>query len=573
MAAAPPEGLLARCVKASDALRRGDRASALLEVEALPGPAEEGADTEAGGLLLAFRLFRALDRDPAPLRSFVQSHVCPLLKSGTALGLGAADKLALVTCYLEGFEPPTGRPQPTALLLAWTPVTALLSHAADEAVATRSEALLARVGGLGADLVATVAAFRAAEQITAEQAGDFTREVRERTRLCYAALRDANPDAAEAYRGLALVLAADGHYADARAEVARGLRNCENDAELTALFSRMLQLEGRAGEAYGPLRELARREPNRAAWWGLAVTAAVAAGRADLALADCAAMRAALPGHPWAARAEAKLWLDAGDAARAAQLLHPLGAAALAQDVDGARLYARALSAAGLHVLVPEFLAEAARAAQASDDPAALAAALRGLVEAKPDAAGATRVAAECQRFAGRWPEATEFHRLRAEALARVAESSAPDWDAAKVVAAVQAVERWRAREPRARRAAVLLVTLRLVGGDAAQMHRDAAPLRDAEADPLATGDELEALGAAYRVRGELDAAARVLGRLTRSSAARPGAYVQLALTYLAQRKFPEARAALASAQTLPRTPREQADYAAAARQLLQESP
>ena len=567
-----PKDWLARCAKASAALARGDRAAAVAEVEALPEPGEEGANVEAGGLLVAFRLFRALDRDTARLRGFVQARVCPALKSATVQSLGAADKLALVACYLEGFEPPSPRPQPTPLLLAWTPVAALMDAAAE------SEPHLARVGGLGAGLSAAVAAFRATDQLTAEQAADFTREVNERSRRCFTKLREANPKAAEAYRGLAVLLAGDGQYAEARAEVVRGLQACENDPSLAAIFGRMLQLEGRALEAYSALREMADREPQKAAWWGLAVTAAVAANRADLALADCAAMRHALPGNAWAARAEAGLWLDAGDAARAAALLHPLGAADLAKDADAARLYARSLSAAGRHAELPAFLAEAERVAHDRDDPAALAGALRGLLEAKPDAAGAVRVAAECQRFAGRWPAADDFYRLRAEALYRVAEGSAPEWDGATVAAAVHAVERFRARRPGDRAAAVMLVTLRLHAGpnrtgNVEHAARDAGPLRDAESDPLATADELEALGTVYRATGKWTDAARVLERLSRSAAARPGAAVQLALTYLAQQKIPEARAALALAQTCPRTPQEQADYVAAVRQLAQETP
>ena len=563
-----PKDWLAHCVLAADALRRGDRGGACAALDALPGPGDEGAATEAGGLLLAFRLFRALDRDPGVLRGFVHGEVCPSLKSGTAQTLGPADALALLGCYVEGFEPPTGRPQPTPLLLAWTPAAALLARAADEAVATRDAPLLASAGGLATDLAEVVAAFRGAGQLTAQQAGEFTREVRGHAAQCYATLREVKPKAAEAYRGLALLHAGDGRYPEARAEVERGLRHCENDPELSALFGRMLQLEGRATEAHAGFRALADREPTSATWWGLAVTAAVAAGRHDLALADCAAMRAALPGHPWAARAEAKLWLDAGDPARAAQLLHPLGVTVLAADAEGARLSARSLSAAGLHVFVPELLAEAERGAQATDDPTALAAALRGLLEANPDAAGANRVAAECQRFAGRWPEATDFYRLRAEALFRVAESKAPAWDALEVAAALQAAERWRARRPRDRSAAVLLVTLRLRSDDAAQVSADATPLRDAEADPLMAAAELEALGTASRVGGDLDAAARVLERLARSPSATPGGHVQLALTYHAQGKLPAARAALAQAQLRPRSPQVQADYVATARQL-----
>ena len=245
---------------------------------------------------------------------------------------------------------------------------------------------------------------------------------------------------------------------------------------------------------------------------------------------------------------------------------------------DAARLYAHALSAAGLHVEVPGFLAEVERAAQAFDNPVALAGALRGVVEARPDAAECGRVAAECQRFLGRWPQADAFDRLRAEALARVAESTAPEWDAAKVAAALQAAERWRARRPQDRAAAVTLVTLRLHGtrnavSQAGQAYRDAAPLRDAEADPLLTADELDALGSAYLAVGKFDDARRVLERLTRSAAAPPGALVRLARAHLAQRNLPEARAALAAAQARPRNPQDQADYVAAVRQLQQENP
>ena len=567
-----PKDWLARCARASAALARGDRAAAVAEVEALPDPGEEGANVEAGGLLVAFRLFRALDRDTARLRGFVQARVCPALKSAGVQSLGAADKLALVACYLEGFEPPSARPQPTPLLLAWTPVAALMDAAAE------SEPESARAGGLGVGLCRAVATFRATDQMTAEQAGDFTREVNERSRRCFTKLRAANPKAAEAYRGLAVLLAGDGQYTEARAEVVRGLQECENDPGLAAIFGRMLQLEGRALEAYSALRAMADQEPHKAVWWGLAVTAAVAANRADLAVADCAAMRHALPGNAWAARAEATLWLDAGDAGRAADLLQPLGTADLAGDADAARLYARSLSAAGRPAELPAFLAEAERVAHDRDDPAALAGALRGLLEAKPDAPGARRVAAECQRFVARWPDAGEFYRLRAEALYRVAEGTAPEWDGAAVAAAVQAVERFRARHPGDRAAAVMLVTLRLHSGpnrtgNVEHAARDAGPLRDAEADPLATADELEALGTVYRASGKLTDAARVLERLSRSAAVRPGAAVQLALTYLGQRKFPEARAALALAQTCPRSPQEQADYVAAVRQLPQETP
>jgi predicted Zn-dependent protease len=578
-----PKNWLAHCARAANYLRAGDRDAARAELDALPEPTDPDAATDPGGLAVAFQLFARLDRDPDPLRAFVQNRLCPTLKSPRVQSAAAGEKLALLTCYLQGFEPARDRPQPAALLVAWSPANLLAESAAEDALAGPDAALLARVGALGNGLRAALAALRAGGQVTAEQATNFARENDTRTRKCLTKLKELDPDAAGAYHGLAQLYAEAGDYAAAREEVVAGLRRCESDPALSALFGRMLQAEGRALEAYGVLRAKARAEPDRAAWWSLAVEAALAANRRDLALADCAAMREALPGNPWPARVEASIRLRGGDAAAALLLLllTPLGPDALARDPEAARLYARALAEGGRREDVLGFLAAAVASSQTADDPAAAAGALRGLVEANataPVAAAAERVAADCQRLLGRWPESDELYRLRAEALFQAAAATAPAWEPAKLAEAMRAAQRYRARQPLDRTAAARLVTLRLHSagdrsavGDAAL--RDAVPLRDAEADPLLGGPELDALGAAYLAAGRFADARRVLTRLAASGAATAGSLTRLALALNALGEGGAARAALASAQSRPRTPQEQADYVAAARTIYPESP
>jgi tetratricopeptide (TPR) repeat protein len=309
----------------------------------------------------------------------------------------------------------------------------------------------------------------------------------------------------------------------------------------------------------------------------MAAQAAAAAHRRDWALAAIDRVLAADPKNRLALRAQAVLYLEAGDAGRAAQLLAGLGEETLAKDPMAARTYARALTEGGLEVRVEDFVEAAVAAGREQNTPAPAVAAVRGWADAPPTAARAGRIAARVDRLLERWPDLPALLVLRAEALARAAELGDPAWDPVTVGLAVQAWARVRAADPDSRAAAAALARLRLSGeNNPDQAARDGAPLLAAEADPTLTPADLELIGAVYRTTGKLDAAARVLERATQgvvrtlTPAGTAGCWVQLALTYHAQGKRPDAQNALRVAASLPRTSREQADYVAAAKTIFQ---
>lgn len=560
---------LARCTKAAAALARDDQPAAAAALAALD-PASPKAGIEPSGLALAFQLYRRTGRDTAPLRAFAQANVTRFVKTPTAQHLPPTDKLILVECYLEGFDPAPDQAPPPRLVEAWAAVRNLTAGAFDEAAAAGDDAVLAGVGRLGRPFGTVVAVFARHGQITADQAADYRKEDADRTTKAWQAVLAKNPARPDAHRGLALAAAQAGDYAQARKQVTDGLAADGDDPDLMQLFSRMLQVEGRALEAFEKLRATARTKPAEAVWWVLAADAAAAANRRDLGLAAVREFRQTDPGNRWAIRTEARLRLDAGDAAAAAQLLFPLGTEGLAAEPAAGRLYVRALAAAGLAVQVEPYLAAAEEYAAAHTTPAPVTAALQGLLDAPPDAGRAKLVADRADWALVRFPDSADLFRLKADALYRLAELGG--WEPGAVAAAVRAGERFRAKAAGDRRTASQLVMLRLYGEkNPGQAYRDAAPLRDAEADPLMTVAELEQLGLVYLRTNRPADALRVLTRAGKSQMATAGCRTQLALALRASGRPADAKAELNRARAMPRTPREQADYVAAANLLYRE--
>ena len=559
-----PKDWLARCVRAAHALTRGDRAAAEADLAALPSPDDPRARLDPAGLLLAFQLYRSTGRPSDELRALVQTRLVAAVRSSGVQGLPPGEKLGFVECYLEGFEPAADKPQPSSMVQAWAAVSDLADRATDEAAAAGTVPVLARAGRLAPRLALGLDLFRRHGQVTAEQYAELAKELEGRARRAWQAVLVKEPKNHEAFHGMAMSHLRANEYAAGREWTVRGLTECGDDPNLGALFSRLLQLEGRPMLAWNALASTARANPGKTIWWVLAAEAALAAGRRDLALDACAEVRKADPGNPRMLAAEASMWLAAGDASKAAQLLHQLGEPALAVDPRTARLYTGALAESGLDVRVDGFLALAEEAAVKANSPAPIAAALRGLVDAPPDAARAAAVAARADRLlTDRWPDHADLFRLRADALARVAELSSPAWDPPRVRAAVQAYDRLRAKLPDDAGAAFGLAALHLYGEDnPEQAVRDLAPVR--VADGTLTARQLELFGQAYRRTGKPTEAAAVLERAVRMSDAPAGCYTQLALAYHALGRDTEARTLLAAAGGRKRDDREHAEYVAA---------
>jgi tetratricopeptide (TPR) repeat protein len=563
-----PKDWLARCVRAMAALSRGDRAEANAELDQLPSPEDRRAHVSSSGLLLAFRLYRAVGRDVAPLRAFVQSHVLPHLRSTDSQRFPAGQKAELVDCYLEAFEPATEKRQPPAVAQGWAAAARLADLAVEEATEAGDTATLTRIGRSGTPLAIRLRLLRRHDQVTAEQFTDLNRELEDRTRRAWQAVRDADPTSAEAYRGLA-----ESHWragdADGRRAawevISDGLKATNGDPQLYEIFSQILKRLGAAEAAWEELRRAAELRPGETVLWVLAADAALAAHRPDLARQACEQVRAVDPNNRWATWMEARIWLNGGYPHKAVDLLRTFGEPALARDPSAARAYARALTETEQETRVEGFLALAEQAAEKANSPGPAVAVLVGWGEARPDDPDlARKIAGRADRLLARWADEPDLYRVRAGALFRAAEGTDPPWDPARVREAIQSAERLRARLPNDTDAAFWLGWLRLADDNPERALRDVAPLLSPEADPVLTAPQLELIGAVYRRTGRLEDAVRVLSRAGEESNPHAGVFIQLALTYHERGQYGDARAALEKARHRPRTPREQADYRAA---------
>lgn len=561
-----PGDWLAHCVRANDFLVKGDPEAAGLELDALSPINHPDLKLDIGTLLYAMRLHRAAARDLAPLRAFLQSRVLPMLRSSTAHAMAARDKLALIECYLEAFEPNTEKPQPLVIAQGWAAAAELADLAFEDAKEANDATTLTRIGLAGTRLHAGLQTLRQHDHITEAQHADLKRELEDRTWQAWEKVRELQPTNHESYHGLALVRLRAQDYLGAREQVAQGLTACGEVPELAVLFSRMLQLEGRPLEAYEALARKAEQTPGVVTWWGLAAESAIVARRRDLALEACRRMRQVNATNGWALRTEARLWLEAGEPKKTLEILSPSGEPALATNPEAARYYTRALTETGQPDRVEAFL----KLVEANEP--VMVAALRGWSEARPeDVTRSAKVADRVTLLLTRWSENMDLLRVQAQALLRVAEGSVPAWDPVRVAKAVQAHERLRARLPDDRVAIVGLGWLRLYGeGNPEHAFRDLALLRAVEATPGVTTAELELLGAVYRRTGKIEQAVQVLQRATRLPDVSAGCFTQLALAYHARGQKVEARAALETARSLPRSSREQGDYLTAAKLIVQ---
>ena len=564
---------LARCVVAAALLQRGDKPAAAAELAQLPSPGNPAARVDPGGLLFAFRLFRATDSDPTPLRTFVQGVILPLVKAPNAAQLPAAEKVSLLECYVEGFEPGRDRPQPAALAEAWAPAARLADAAADEATEATEAAALVRLGRLTPRFDDGLAALRRGDQVTEAEFAHLQGDLRGRGRRVWEAVLAADPKNAEAYRGLGTVLLrawdatppADrpALYQQARDVLVRGLEARDDDPELAQLFARLMAAEGQPLRAAEFLIGQAHRHPDKPVWWALAAEAAVAANRREVALEACAKLRQKDPDNLYAVRTEARLWIEAGEPARALSVLARLGQPALARDANAAYSYTRALAETG----AADALAGFVTAVAAADPPTAVGAAARGLA----DAAGlpADELTARLAVLAERHPGHPDLLKTRAEAAYRAAEAGDPIWQVGRVAAAARAVEQALAKLPDDPGLAVRLGWLRLRGeNNLPQAVRAVAGLGTLTAP---TPAQSELLGAVALAEGKLPAAVTHLERATSAADAPAGAYALLARAYHATGRPGPANQALQAARHRPRTsPREQAEYLAAAKLIVQ---
>ena len=571
-----PNEWLPTLTRAKAALDRGDAAAANKFLDDLPRPDDPSAGLDPGGVLFALQLFRAAGRDTGPLTGFVRVMVAPSLKATQAAALPRAVRGQLLDCYLEAFETVPGRKQPPNLSGSWAAAGQMFDRTAAEAIDEKDIPVLVGLGRRVPRFAAGLDALWKDQQVTDAQYQPLRDEVAARGKKVWEAVRALDPKNPEAYRGIALLQWQAGDYPAARQTVADGLNACGDNPTLAALFATMLQAEDRPDQAAAALRQSAEKYPDQVVWWVLAAESAAAARRADLAIDACQRGLAVDPKNPWLTGLEARLWVETGDPHRAAQRAQALGPKALAANPGLARTYARALVESGLGGLTEGFLNDADRAAREADDPTAVAAALRGLVDARtpaPDVPLLDKVADRADRLLLRWPAQPDLLRAKAAAVAKAAETAPPGWDPVRTQRAGSALRQLVVRYPDDREAAASLAWVLLKGDKNPQAALQViAPLAQAEpTTPLPVG-QLTTLGIVLAEAGRAADAARVLDRARRAGPTPRGLIAQ-AKACQALGRTAEARDALAAAADLRHTDAEHAEYLDAARALDKESP
>jgi predicted Zn-dependent protease len=575
------------CVLAHEALQGGRPDECRKWLDALPAPDDPDARLDVGGVLYAVRLMDLVGRDAGPLRLLIVRRLLPVLRGKAAESAPPAAKAQFLECYLLPFADAS---ETGELAAYWAVVARLHELAVAGAVEAGDVTTLVRLGSLAPRLSAALGMIREyelrsvpadpperrAERVKELDArfAELAREVNDRTRRAWQAVREKEPTRHEAYLGLARVAAAERDVAGAAEALRQGLIACGGKVELLDPFIRLLSATGHAADALRIVwseAEAAKTDPVK---WCMAANAALAADRRNLALLACRNARTAAPDHPWACQTEARLLLENGEASAALELLLKLGDAALKADPLTARLHARAMIETGLSALRDSTLDELVAAAVGKQPaPVVPVAFLRGVMDARnPDTETerAAWVAARAQKLLADWPDDALARRLQADALYRQAELSDPPWPVETARAALRAYQGLPAADQSdvgvaASTAALYLKALKDAGGAG----RAAAPLRDPAAAALLTPAQVETLAAVLITEGRPGDAIAVLGRVCvppptgqTIPGGTAGCWVQLARALHANRQRDQARAALDMVLNIPnRSAREHAEW------------
>lgn len=550
-----PGEWLPRCLVALAALAAGDPAAARAELDRLPDPAA-GGPTPAG-LLLAHDLFRRTGRDTTPLRRFVNDVVVDVLNSPGVDDDPPAVKVDLVDCYLLGFAGPADDPPPARLGGAVAAVVRL----ADAAALSDDPAVLTRLGGCCRRLAAAIGRLHRAGQMTAGQRDGLAGEHDARTVRVWRRVKERAPKTAAAYHGLAQAEVRAGRLPAAMEEVRAGLTECGNDPGLLALYSLLLRAADRTDEALRTLAAAADADPTNLPLLLLVAECAMDAPRRDVAAVALRHASRVAPADPRVIRLDVRLKLQAGDTHGALQRLRDLGEPAVLADPPLVRVYTRALRDAGLVVLVPDWLDRVGR----REDPAAAAAAARGLTDTAFDADLAPPALRLLDRTLARWPGDAGVLAARAVLLARWAEDGSPRWEPVRAREAAFALERVRAISPDDPDTAAMLGRLRLKGlNDPAKAAKDVGPLTDLrDRGGLLTGDQWTVVGMVQLANGQTEPAISALEAARKLGPPSAAVCVHLALAYHARGDTDRGRQLAATARRLPRTPQDDADLTA----------
>src|SRR5437763_6184713 len=211
-----PKDWRAICVLAHNALQtERDLGACKKWLDELPAPDDPGARLDVGGLLYAIRLSDVVGRDATPLRGLIVRRLLPLLRGQSAGEAPPQVKAQLIESYLQPFADPA---EAGELAGYWGDVSRLHERAVAEAAESGDVTTLLRVGGLAPRLEAALAVIRdyQVKSVPADPPEEhdakvkelddrfavLVREVNDRTRRAWQAVRERDPTRPEPYLGL-----------------------------------------------------------------------------------------------------------------------------------------------------------------------------------------------------------------------------------------------------------------------------------------------------------------------------------------------------------------------------------
>ena len=547
-------------------LVRGKPDLAEPHLKALAHPEDVNANADPGSLMYAMQIFRALNRDAAPLRQFLIVRLLPKFRGEAVTLLKPGLQAVLLACYAEAFA--EGPDAGSTLAEFWAPASRIAGLALKAGAAAEDTRALANLGEVGLKLANGLTMLHGAKLVTDDERKTLGDELETRTRAAWDAVRAKEPANPAAYYGLALSHLRSGRANEAAKAINDGVAACPDDLRLTRLLAWMLQREDRADDALKVATAAAERNPNLPAWWLFVAEAAQGANRRDKAIAALRKAQDVAPNQPGPMYAEARLLVEAGKAADALVLLKKLKEESLARDPEGARAYAHALTET--NGPAEGFLNRVEELGNAANSPAAIVAAYRGYFEAPVDAARTERVVRAMASVRTRWPDDANVALLRAESLMRKLEYGPPAWDQATSRDAARAGEVALALNAGNQTAAAGLALVRLRGLNDPSAAATTVATLTASGEPLAPF-AVEVAGQVLLAANRVEDAYRLLDTARQSRQATAGCWVQLAHARFRRGQKLEASEALLAAGNLPQTPRERADFQAARALIRQE--
>lgn len=340
----------ANCVLAHEALEKGDQATALKHLKAMPSPLAGRHPVGPGSLQYAFVLFGAMKLDDSSLRQYRATKVAPVLQKPEILKVEPPELIQLLQTYVAAFDDVEIYPE---LPNYWAGSSRIAQHLLDEPKTTTP--MLVQLGNLQYRQLQVLRKLVAGKRLTLAKAQPLGVELAERLDDIWKKVRERNPKEPEGYFGAALIEHDRGRYAESLNYLTRGQEVCGDNQKLMATQLSLLQQHATPAHALSLAEKFAEKNPKQESIYRMLAQSAMNAGRPDKALEAARQAREIDPTQTWTSILEADILLQQDKAKEAAEVLKKFEKY-FGKDPTVSELYVRSLCLSGKSKDVPEFL-------------------------------------------------------------------------------------------------------------------------------------------------------------------------------------------------------------------------